>query len=108
MDPTYHVHPPRAHPSGTHDGRHESGNDFTYHTNDMVNTEPNNANPTTHRKTTVIPHGTWVMVLVIIILLIVVISTATVMIYFRRRHQMTKELGHLGGKWEAYLNLSVC
>ncbi|XP_017959892.1 protein sax-3 isoform X1 [Drosophila navojoa] len=95
MDPTYHVHPPRAHPSGTHDGRHESGNDFTYHTNGMVNTEPNHANPTTHRKTTVIPHGTWLMVLVVVVLLIVVASTATVMIYFRRRHQMTKELGHL-------------
>jgi len=98
MDPTYHVHPPRAHPSGTHDGRHETGNDFTYQSNGMANTEPNNANPTTHRKTTNFLHGTWLMVLVIIVLLVVVVSTATAMVYFKRRHQMTKELGHLSGK----------
>ncbi|KAM8711248.1 hypothetical protein ACLKA7_000395 [Drosophila subpalustris] len=95
MDPTYHVHPPRAHPSGTHDGLHETGNDFTYQTNGMANTEPNSANPTTHRKTTNFLHGTWLMVLVIIVLLVIVVSTATAMVYFKRRHQMTKELGHL-------------
>ncbi|XP_060653021.1 LOW QUALITY PROTEIN: protein sax-3 [Drosophila nasuta] len=95
MDPTYHVHPPRAHPSGTHDGRHETGNEFTYQTNGMANIEPNNANPTTHRKTTSYLHGTWLMTLVIIVLLIVVVVTATAMVYFKRRHQMTKELGHL-------------
>lgn len=98
MDPTYHVHPPRAHPSGSHDIRHDAGNDFTYHSNGMANTEPNNANPTTHRKTTTYLQGTWLMVIVIIILLAVVVATATVMVYFKRRHQMTKELGHLSGK----------
>ncbi|XP_030384550.1 roundabout homolog 2 isoform X2 [Scaptodrosophila lebanonensis] len=92
MDPSHHVHPPRAHPSGTHDGRHE-GNDFTYQTNGMVNHDP--TNPPTQRKTTNFLHGTWLMGLVIIVLLVVVVSTATAMVYFKRRHQMTKQLGHL-------------
>ncbi|KAH8327288.1 hypothetical protein KR074_009350 [Drosophila pseudoananassae] len=92
MDPNHHVHPPRAHPSGTHDGRHE-GQDVVYHSNG--NSPIGNNNPTTHKKTTDYLSGPWLMVLVFIILLVVVISTAIAMVYFKRKHQMTKELGHL-------------
>lgn len=95
MDPNHHVHPPRAHPSGTHDGRHE-GQDVVYHSNG--NSPIGNSNPTTHKKTTDYLSGPWLMVLVFIILLVVVISTAIAMVYFKRKHQMTKELGHLSGK----------
>ncbi|EDW74310.1 uncharacterized protein Dwil_GK21847 [Drosophila willistoni] len=98
MDPTHHVHPPRAHPSGTHDGRHEGGQDFTYHNNGLAaGNQPTtgNSNPTTHRKTTEYLPNTWFMILVIIILVAVVVATAIVMVYFKRRHQMTKELGPL-------------
>ncbi|XP_043641431.1 protein sax-3 isoform X2 [Drosophila teissieri] len=92
MDPTHHVHPPRAHPSGTHDGRHE-GQDLTYHNNGNI--PPSDINPTTHRKTTDYLSGPWLMVLVCIVLLVLVISAAISMVYFKRKHQMTKELGHL-------------
>ncbi|XP_022231889.2 protein sax-3 isoform X1 [Drosophila obscura] len=95
MDPTHHVHPPRAHPSGTHDGRHQEGQDFTYH-NGMGGIQPNSdTHPTTHRTSSDYLPAIWLMVLVVIILLVVVISTAIAMVYFKRRHQMTKDLGHL-------------
>ncbi|XP_033251435.1 protein sax-3-like isoform X3 [Drosophila miranda] len=95
MDPAHHVHPPRAHPSGTHDVLHQEGQDLTYH-NGMGDIHPNSdTHHTTHRTSSDYLPGIWLMVVIVIILLGVVFSAAIAMVYFKRRHQMTKDLGHL-------------
>ncbi|XP_037954600.1 protein sax-3 isoform X2 [Teleopsis dalmanni] len=94
MDPAHLVHPPRAHPSGTHNGipGHSEGGHFAYHPNGMPDDA---ATTTTHRKSTTVVHETWFMALVIIMLLAILISAAAAMLFFKRRHKLTKELGHL-------------
>lgn len=76
MDPSHLVTPPRAHPSGSgdlddpHQQRKEKQNVFR---------EP------------------WFIVLISVVVLLCS-SLATVgTIFFRRRHKMTKEIGHLNG-----------
>ncbi|XP_067632868.1 protein sax-3 isoform X2 [Eurosta solidaginis] len=102
MDPTHLVHPPRAHPSGSHNGVAGShghpgtpgvdGGHYAYHPAGMPDDA---ATTTTHHKSTNVVHQTWFMVLVIVFLLVIFFVTVGVMVFFKRRHKLTKELGHL-------------
>ncbi|XP_049308729.1 protein sax-3 isoform X1 [Bactrocera dorsalis] len=102
MDPTHLVHPPRAHPSGSHSGIAGShghpagagvdGGHYAYHPAGMPDDA---ATTTTHHKSTNVVHQTWFMVLVIVFLLVIFSVTVGVMVFFKRRHKLTKELGHL-------------
>uniref|UniRef100_W8BH41 Roundabout-2 n=1 Tax=Ceratitis capitata TaxID=7213 RepID=W8BH41_CERCA len=103
MDPTHLVHPPRAHPSGSHSGIAGShghpggagamdGGHYAYHPAGMPDDA---ATTTTHHKSTNVVHQTWFMVLVIVFLLAIFFVTIGVMVFFKRRHKLTKELGHL-------------
>ncbi|KAM7342001.1 roundabout guidance receptor 1 isoform 2-T7 [Cochliomyia hominivorax] len=97
MDPTHLVHPPRAHPSGSHSsitGHAGEGGHFAYHPNGSGMPD-DAATTTTQRKSTTVVHETWFMALVITMLLAILISAAAAMLFFKRRHQLTKELGHL-------------
>lgn len=105
MDPTHLVHPPRAHPSGSHSGLAGShghpagagvdGGHYAYHPAGMPDDA---ATTTTHHKSTNVVHQTWFMVLVIVFLLVIFFVTVGVMVFFKRRHKLTKELGHLSGE----------
>ena len=79
MDPTHLVSPPRAHPSGK---------------------ATNSDNP--HKQPNIV-HETWFLCLVIAMLVAIVFSVAAAMLFFRRRHQLTKELGHLSGKCDIFI-----
>ncbi|XP_065367067.1 roundabout homolog 2 isoform X1 [Calliphora vicina] len=97
MDPAHLVHPPRAHPSGSHSsitGHAGEGGHFAYHPNG-AGMPDDAATTTTQRKSTTVVHETWFMALVITMLLAILISAAAAMLFFKRRHQLTKELGHL-------------
>lgn len=104
MDPAHLVHPPRAHPSGSHSSitGHSAngveGGHFGYHPNGAALPPDDAATTTTQRKSTNVVHETWFMALVITMLLAILISAAAAMLFFKRRHQLTKELGHLSGK----------
>lgn len=103
MDPAHLVHPPRAHPSGSHSsitghtGPGEGGH-FAYHPNGVAGMPDDAATTTTQRKSTTVVHETWFMALVITMLLAILVSAAAAMLFFKRRHQLTKELGHLSGE----------
>ncbi|XP_073845114.1 roundabout guidance receptor 1 [Musca autumnalis] len=100
MDPAHLVHPPRAHPSGSHSsvtghtGAGEGGH-YAYHPNGVAGMPDDAATTTTQRKSTTVVHETWFMALVITMLLAILVSAAAAMLFFKRRHQLTKELGHL-------------
>ncbi|KAJ6643323.1 Roundabout like 2 [Pseudolycoriella hygida] len=71
MDPTHLITPPRAHPSGSANGMDEH-----HHHQSLV-------------------HEPWFMILIAIMFLVVIFSTAAVMLFFRKRNQITKQIGHL-------------
>lgn len=79
MDPTHLVTPPRAHPSGT----------------------ANDAAVDEHHRPNVI-HEPWFIVLSTIILLLLCFVVVVALVLFRRRHQITKEIGHLNGNFAIY------
>lgn len=102
MDPAHLVHPPRAHPSGSHSsitGHAGEGGHFAYHPGG-AGMPDDAATTTTQRKSATVVHETWFMALVITMLLAILISAAAAMLFFKRRHQLTKELGHLSGELE--------
>lgn len=75
MDPTHLVTPPRAHPSGTANGVDE------------------------HQR---IVHVPWFIGLSVTVLLLLCFVAVVALIFFRRRHQITKEIGHLNGNFIKY------
>lgn len=77
MDPSHLITPPRAHPSGT-------GNSLDDHHHQRK--QPQN-----------MLHEPWFIVLISIVLLLFSFTATVAMIIFRRRHQITKEVGHLNG-----------
>lgn len=77
MDPNHLITPPRAHPSGT-------GNGIDDHHHQRK--QPQN-----------MLHEPWFIVLISIVLLLFSFIATVAMIIFRRRHQITKEVGHLNG-----------
>lgn len=86
MDPTHLVTPPRAHPSG-------SGNE---------------AAVDEHHRPNVIQEP-WFIVLSTIILLLLCFVGVVTLVLFRRRHQITKEIGHLNGNFcFASLLCAIC
>ncbi|XP_031630104.1 roundabout homolog 2 isoform X2 [Contarinia nasturtii] len=75
MDPSHLVTPPRAHPSG-------SANSLDDH----------------HQQRKQPPsliHEPWFIVLISIVVLLFSFIATVAMIFFRRRHQITKEIGHM-------------
>lgn len=99
MDPAHLISPPRAHPSGSMNGitgpsGSGIGGGLDGHGMDPLD----DIAATTHRKSTNVVHETWFMALVITMLVAILISAAAAMLFFKRRHQLTKELGHLSGK----------
>ncbi|XP_055837624.1 roundabout homolog 2 isoform X2 [Episyrphus balteatus] len=98
MDPAHLISPPRAHPSGSMNGiTGPSGNGIGGSGGiDGHGMDPlDDIAATTHRKSTNVVHETWFMALVITMLVAILISAAAAMLFFKRRHQLTKELGHL-------------
>lgn len=77
MDPSHLITPPRAHPSGI-------GNGLDDHHHQRK--QPQN-----------MLHEPWFIVLISIVLLLFSFIATVAMIIFRRRHQITKEVGHLNG-----------
>lgn len=75
MDPTHLVTPPRAHPSGAANGVDE------------------------HQR---IVHVPWFIGLSVTVLLLLCFVAVVALIFFRRRHQITKEIGHLNGNFIKY------
>lgn len=77
MDPSHLVTPPRAHPSGSGDidDQHQQ-----------------------RKQSQSLIHEPWFIVLISIVVLLFSFIATVGMIFFRRRHQMTKEIGHLNGK----------
>lgn len=78
MDPSHLVTPPRAHPSGSANGLDD------HH---QQRKQPQN-----------LIHEPWFIVLISIVVLLFSFIATVAMIFFRRRHQITKEVGHLNGK----------
>lgn len=83
MDPSHVITPPRAHPSGT-------GNGLDDHHHQRK--QPQN-----------MLHEPWFIVLISIVLLLFSFIATVAMIIFRRRHQITKEVGHLNGNLYVFL-----
>lgn len=77
MDPSHLVTPPRAHPSGSANGLDD------HH---QQRKQPQN-----------LIHEPWFIVLISIVVLLFSFIATVGMIFFRRRHQSTKEIGHLNG-----------
>lgn len=77
MDPSHLISPPRAHPSGSANGLDE------HHRN----------------QTSISLHDPWLIVLISIIVLVFSFIATIGLIIFRRRHQVTKDIGHLNGKY---------
>ena len=96
MDPAHLVHPPRAHPSGSHSGHSGDGGHYGHHPNSMMPDDA--ATTTTQRKSNTVVHEPWFMALVVTMLLAILALAAAAMLFFKRRHQLTKELGHLSGE----------
>lgn len=69
MDPAHLVTPPRAHPSGTANGVDE------------------------HQRIQI----PWFIGLGVTVVLLLCFVAVVALIFFRRRHQITKEIGHLNG-----------
>lgn len=78
MDPNHLVTPPRAHPSGSADSLDD------HH---QQRKQPHS-----------LIHEPWFIVLISIVVLLFSFIATVGMIFFRRRHQITKEVGHLNGK----------
>lgn len=79
MDPNHLISPPRAHPSGI-----ANGHDDHQH----QRKQPQN-----------VIHEPWFIILISIVLLLFSFISTVAMIFFRRRHQITKEIGHLNGNF---------
>lgn len=79
MDPNHLVTPPRAHPSGSADSLDD------HH---QQRKQPQS-----------LIHEPWFIVLISIVVLLFSFIATVGMIFFRRRHQITKEVGHLNGKF---------
>lgn len=79
MDPNHLVTPPRAHPSGS------AANGLDDH--HQQRKQPQS-----------LIHEPWFIVLISIVVLLFSFIATVGMIFFRRRHQITKEVGHLNGK----------
>lgn len=75
MDPNHLVTPPRAHPSGSADSLDD------HH---QQRKQPQN-----------LIHEPWFIVLISIVVLLFSFIATVGLIFFRRRHQITKEVGHL-------------
>ena len=73
MDPAHVVSPPRAHPSGA-------------------------ASATKGKN---ILQQTWFLVLLPVMLILILAFVVSGAWYFRKKHLLTKELGHLTGEWES-------
>lgn len=80
MDPSHLVTPPRAHPSGS------AANSIDDH--HQQRKQPQS-----------LIHEPWFIVLISIVVLLFSFIATVGMIFFRGRHQITKEVGHLNGKW---------
>lgn len=76
MDPSYLIAPPRAHPSGSASGLDE------HHRHQTQN----------------VVHEPWFMILLATMILAIVLLSAAALYFVRRKHQITKEIGHLNGE----------
>lgn len=81
MDPNHLVTPPRAHPSGS------AANSLDDH--HQQRKQPQS-----------LIHEPWFIVLISIVVLLFSFIATVGMIFFRRRHQITKEVGHLNGNFK--------
>lgn len=81
MDPTHLVTPPRAHPSGSANGLDD------HHQQ--------------RKKQQNLIHEPWFIVLISLVVLFVSFIATVAMIIFRRRHQITKEIGHMNSKYQS-------
>lgn len=79
MDPAHLISPPRAHPSGTGNGEIDMDEHHQRHQQNII-------------------HETWFIIITVIILLLFSSMAGIAMVFFRRKHQIKKEIGHLSGK----------
>lgn len=88
MDPSHLVTPPLAHPSGSANGLDD------HH---QQRKQPQN-----------LMHEPWFIALIsLVVLLFSFIATVGMIFFHRRRHQITKEIGHLNGKLLYYFNVQI-
>lgn len=77
MDPSHLVTTPVAHPSGSANGL-DDHHQQRKHPHSLI-------------------HEPWFIILISIVVLLFSFTATVAMIFFRRRHQITKEIGHMNG-----------